>query len=154
MPLIFRPIADGLRRSRALWGGLCWVLAAAMMVFGVTYGIYGIHATSNPAAFAAVTSLVPGGMRTYGVLMTALGYGLLHGMLPVLHRRRMYDRWLIAVLGTAAAFCACVAAAFVTSWLLTGALTWAGVAYWGSLGAVAGLAWAFPPASGPPRVAG
>jgi ABC-type antimicrobial peptide transport system permease subunit len=149
-------IADPLRRSRYLWGGICWGLCGILFGFGNAYLIGGLRATPVPQAYESITQFVPGGVRTYGAVMVVLSVMLLEGVAQPLHASPMLYDWLRMWLRVTCAFALLVTFGFGASWVLSGVSTWQAMIYWGSVGLFAGLCARYapePPTDGPGSVA-
>lgn len=127
---VMRRVTDQAKRSRVAWTIICAALAGVLFVFGASYLIVGVSATSAPGAYTVLIRYVPGDLHTYGAVLLLLSLSLIHGLMPAVHRQHVYDRWLRGVLIVVAAFCFLLVWMFAWSWVLSGVKTWQSMAYW------------------------
>lgn len=106
---------------------LAWLVIGALVSLislwqGFGYAVGGAAATQNNG-WLVLTRLLPGGIRTHGLIMAMLGFALLLDLRGVYTRR---TRFILRLLRT---YCLIVAVCWVGSWVEFG-ISWGAPGWW------------------------
>lgn len=111
------------------WTFLAVVVSALLLYLGAGYAINGSAVTSNTGGWRVLDSVLPGGVRTHGVILAVLGFAL------AVEIHDSYTRITLWTLRALRTYCMFVAACWLGSWFTNG-ISWGGPGWWIFLAAI------------------